>query len=152
MPSDTGTTVYTVTVTLETRDRDLAHELATRVTGDAQDDARRHPSLDWDVSTGRYDDGELKIPNLLVEEVASRVLGKLGPDAEVGEAIRPFALAQAAYAAYGQSTGSLNYQGLPMPGWEDLGDAIQRAWVLAADAAVGGYVRAVRARALRDAE
>jgi hypothetical protein len=27
-------------------------------------------------------------------------------------------LARAAYAAYGQATGGLNYQGLPMPEWE----------------------------------
>ncbi len=37
-------------------------------------------------------------------------------------------LAQAAYRAYGDSTGWKNYQGLDMPRWEDLGEHIQRAW------------------------
>lgn len=41
-------------------------------------------------------------------------------------------LAQAAYRAYGDTTGGLNYQGLPMPTWDDLGPAIQAAWVAAA--------------------
>lgn len=46
----------------------------------------------------------------------------------------PLQLAQAAYAAYGDSTGGLNYQGRAMPDWDDLGDAIQVAWVAAAGA------------------
>lgn len=41
-------------------------------------------------------------------------------------------LAQAAYRAYGDTTGGLNYQGLPMPTWGNLGPAIQAAWVAAA--------------------
>lgn len=41
-------------------------------------------------------------------------------------------LAQAAYQAYGETTGFLNYQGKAMPGWDDLGDTIQGAWVAAA--------------------
>lgn len=44
-------------------------------------------------------------------------------------------LARAAYAAYGQATGGLNYQGLPMPKWEGLGETIQQAWRAAAEAA-----------------
>lgn len=43
-------------------------------------------------------------------------------------------LAQAAYKAYGEATGGLNYQGLPMPEWDDLGDVIQYAWLTAAEA------------------
>jgi len=43
-------------------------------------------------------------------------------------------LARAAYAAYGQSTGGLNYQGLPMPEWDGLGETIQQAWIAATEA------------------
>lgn len=46
-------------------------------------------------------------------------------------------LAWVAYAAYGQSTDYKNYQGKPMPNWDDLGDTIQAAWVAAADAVAG---------------
>jgi hypothetical protein len=48
----------------------------------------------------------------------------------------PIPLAQTAYAAYGESTGHLNFQGLPMPSWDELGESIQRAWAAAADAVV----------------
>ena len=43
-------------------------------------------------------------------------------------------LARIAYEAYGLTTDHKNYQGLPMPAWEDLGEAIQLAWINAADA------------------
>lgn len=43
-------------------------------------------------------------------------------------------LAQLAYQAYGEQTDFKNYQGNPMPAWDDLGDAIQDAWLAAADA------------------
>jgi uncharacterized protein YecT (DUF1311 family) len=43
-------------------------------------------------------------------------------------------LARIAYAAYGQTTSYKNYQGKPMPNWDDLGEPIQRAWIAAADA------------------
>ncbi len=49
------------------------------------------------------------------------------------------ALAKAAYEAYGQSTGGLNYQGLPMPEWADLGDKIQAAWRAASAAVVARF-------------
>lgn len=42
--------------------------------------------------------------------------------------------AEVAYAAYGQTTGGLNYQGLPMPAWEQLPERIQQAWDAAATA------------------
>jgi hypothetical protein len=42
--------------------------------------------------------------------------------------------ARAAYAAYGEATGGLNFRGEPMPGWEGLGDTIQGAWIAAAAA------------------
>lgn len=43
-------------------------------------------------------------------------------------------LAKLAYDAYGEATDHKNYQGLPMPTWDDLGDAIQGAWIAAAQA------------------
>ncbi|WP_329214776.1 hypothetical protein OG352_05135 [Streptomyces sp. NBC_01485] len=46
----------------------------------------------------------------------------------------PADLARTAYAAYGEATGGLNYQGLPMPDFNDLGDTIQQAWIAAATA------------------
>lgn len=47
--------------------------------------------------------------------------------------------AEAAYAAYGKTTDYKNYQGLPMPKWEDLGQKIQQAWINAADAVAEMY-------------
>lgn len=41
-------------------------------------------------------------------------------------------VARAMYAAYGETTGHKNYLGNPMPGWDGLGDTIQRAWLAAA--------------------
>lgn len=46
------------------------------------------------------------------------------------------ALAQHAYHAYGNVTDFKNYQGLPMPKWEELTPRIQQAWREAARAAV----------------
>lgn len=43
-------------------------------------------------------------------------------------------LAQTAYAAYGETTGWKNFQGNPMPAWEQLGEPIQKAWIAAAQA------------------
>ncbi|WP_168220934.1 hypothetical protein [Actinomadura sp. WMMA1423] len=43
-------------------------------------------------------------------------------------------LAEAAYAAYGETTDRKNFRGEPMPAWEDLGDRIQNAWRAAARA------------------
>ena len=40
-------------------------------------------------------------------------------------------LAQAAYEAYGTYTEWHNYQGRPMPRWENLGARIQGAWMAA---------------------
>ncbi len=45
----------------------------------------------------------------------------------------PVALARETYHAYGQVTGFRNFQGNPMPGWDDLGESIQAAWIAAAD-------------------
>ncbi len=41
-------------------------------------------------------------------------------------------LAQEAYRAYGAVTDHKNYQGLPMPTWENLTPKIQAAWISAA--------------------
>jgi hypothetical protein len=43
-------------------------------------------------------------------------------------------LAKKAYLAYGQTTDFKNYQGLPMPEWENLPEGIQKAWGNAAGA------------------
>lgn len=40
-------------------------------------------------------------------------------------------LAHHAYQAYADSTGNKNYQGLPMPKFTDLPEAIQAAWIAA---------------------
>ncbi|WP_329140867.1 hypothetical protein [Streptomyces sp. NBC_00670] len=59
-------------------------------------------------------------------------------------------LAQVAYAAYGASTSHKNFRGDPMPGWDDLGEAIQTAWTAAALAVqadvVAALEQAVKAR------
>lgn len=47
-------------------------------------------------------------------------------------------LGETAYAAYGETTNHLNYQGLPMPAWTELGDTIRQAWENAATAVHGG--------------
>lgn len=39
-----------------------------------------------------------------------------------------------AYAAYGELTDHKNYQGLPMPTWDDLPENIRAAWRGVADA------------------
>lgn len=45
-------------------------------------------------------------------------------------------LAQIAYEAYGDTVGWVNYQGSPMPKWDDLTEIIKDAWQAAAHAAV----------------
>lgn len=40
-------------------------------------------------------------------------------------------LAKRAYEAYGKVTDFKNYQGLPMPKWEELSDKIKQAWLAA---------------------
>ncbi|MFJ6841333.1 hypothetical protein ACIQRE_01540 [Streptomyces griseoluteus] len=46
----------------------------------------------------------------------------------------PTDLAQIAYRAYGGATGGQNHRGEPMPAWADLGETIQTAWEVAAEA------------------
>lgn len=43
-------------------------------------------------------------------------------------------LAHVGYEAYGESTGHKNYQGQPMPGWNELPDRTQLAWIEATGA------------------
>jgi hypothetical protein len=43
-------------------------------------------------------------------------------------------LAMIAYDAYGAVTDHKNYQGLPMPKWEELPEKIREAWYAAAGA------------------
>lgn len=47
-------------------------------------------------------------------------------------------LARTAYAAYGGTTDHKNYQGLPMPEFDDLGERIQEAWRNAVASVVPG--------------
>jgi len=42
--------------------------------------------------------------------------------------------AQTAYAAYGASTGGLNYRGETLPAWDQLDETTQAAWTAAAEA------------------
>lgn len=49
----------------------------------------------------------------------------------------PNELAQSMYKAYGETTEFKNYQGLPMPAWNDLTDKIRSAWEAAAKRAIG---------------
>ncbi|MEV6791234.1 hypothetical protein AB0M87_04355 [Streptomyces sp. NPDC051320] len=48
--------------------------------------------------------------------------------------LSPLELGKTAYAAYGETTDFKNFRGEPMPAWDDLGSAIQTAWVMAAGA------------------
>lgn len=66
------------------------------------------------------------------------------------------AVADAAYSAYGLTTGGLNFRGGPMPDWADLPEKIREAWRTAAIAAAleaHGQLRDIiaRARAALDA-
>lgn len=45
-----------------------------------------------------------------------------------------------AYQAYADSVNWFDYQGLPIPDWEDLSLAIQNSWHTAAEAAIYLYV------------
>lgn len=54
--------------------------------------------------------------------------------------IRSIDLARKAYDAYGRVTDHKNYQGLPMPLFDDLGETIQKAWCAAVDAVVNEVV------------
>lgn len=48
-------------------------------------------------------------------------------------------LARVAYQAYGDSVEWKNYQGLPMPKYDDLGEKIQKAWIAASKAAAHSF-------------
>lgn len=43
----------------------------------------------------------------------------------------PEEIAKEAYREYGQVTNFLNYQGLPMPEWDQLPEKIRQAWISA---------------------
>jgi hypothetical protein len=45
-------------------------------------------------------------------------------------------IARIAYQAYGKATDFKNYQGLPMPEFENLPEQIQQAWIAATQAVV----------------
>jgi hypothetical protein len=48
-------------------------------------------------------------------------------------------LGELAYLAYGTTTDFKNYQGLPMPKWEDLTEKIREAWENAAASVNDGW-------------
>ncbi len=48
-------------------------------------------------------------------------------------------LAKIAYQAYGKSTDFKNYQGAPMPCWDELPSSIKVAWTLAVQMTVSGF-------------
>jgi hypothetical protein len=52
---------------------------------------------------------------------------------------KPLEYAKIAYAAYGAETDYKNYQGLPMPTWDELPDKIKLAWIAAATAVYQAY-------------
>lgn len=58
------------------------------------------------------------------------------PEAQELVVLTPVEKAKRAYDAYGAVTEHKNFQGDPMPAWDDLGDQIQAAWVAAAN--IGG--------------
>lgn len=77
-------------------------------------------------------------PELLTPAEARRALltaaGMMSDEIGVTNPDESVELAKLAYRAYGEQTGFKNFQGNPMPSWEDLGDTIRSAWVAAAGA------------------
>jgi len=57
-------------------------------------------------------------------------------------------LAMAMYNAYGETTNFKNFQGNPMPAWEELPESIQKAWIAAAIKARGIVVKETISNAL----
>jgi hypothetical protein len=136
--ADAETTVYTVTITLRVCDLELASALARDAFEYAAAEGRHNPGLDWEMSKDRYTESRLppiRLHDGDIDAIAERVRGERREPAELGQ-WTPGELAQAAYAAYGTSTGGKNYQGLPMPAWADLPEPIRDAWAAAAGAAV----------------
>lgn len=61
------------------------------------------------------------------------------------EAISPLeAIAKIGYRAYGETTEYKNYQGLPMPTWEELPPRIQQAWIAASSAVMTSTLQCLR--------
>lgn len=52
-------------------------------------------------------------------------------------------VAQEAYEAYGRRTDFKNFQGNPMPKWEDLPPIIKEAWIVASRQAVASVNRII---------
>lgn len=57
-------------------------------------------------------------------------------------------LAQKMYHAYGETTDFKNFQGTPMPPWEELPEGIRKAWIAAATKARFEVVKEVMAIAI----
>jgi hypothetical protein len=88
------------------------------------------------------DDGGVIEPAGLLTYLAELKRAALAPVREWMDLIRAApeddlpTLAQIAYEAYGDMTGGVNYQGLPMPGWDGLPARIKAAWNAAVNATV----------------
>jgi len=74
-----------------------------------------------------YKDGENKLA-VTVEVDRGRLHTRRKALGYVIQGCSPDQTAQAAYAAYGDSTGWVNFLGKPMPKWAELPEKIQQAW------------------------
>lgn len=78
--------------------------------------------------------GEADALYRFLEEHRGWMLSELERKGETKSKCSPAVLARDAYRAYGIATKGKNYQGLPMPAWEDLSENIRDAWECAIDA------------------
>lgn len=80
---------------------------------------------------------ELAVAITKLEEVAfwsnAALARAYDPDAAEAAPLTPVEKAKRAYEAYGAVTDHKNFQGDPMPEWDNLGDTIQAAWIAAAN-------------------
>jgi hypothetical protein len=72
------------------------------------------------------------------------------PENKVAASFNPkdYSLAQVMYQAYGETTDFKNFQGNPMPAWEELPEGIQKAWIAAAKKARFVVIKETMATAL----
>jgi hypothetical protein len=89
-------------------------------------DARNDPE-GITFSDTTYKDGETKL-TVTVETDRGRLRTRRAALGYIIQGCSPDETAKVAYAAYGASTGWVNFMGKPMPKWEDLPEKIQQAW------------------------
>lgn len=111
--------------------------LALAVTADTTTEPRTaEPMMVWDYRDDpegiRFGDEDFKAAEAKLAATVEAFQEKFGMRrAALGYVIQgmsPDHTAQAAYKAYGDSTGWVNFLGKPMPKWEDLPESIQKAW------------------------